>query len=250
MTIPSRDPADDGTLLGTLKHVLRKHLQNTDDMLPARVIAFDRASGVAQVQPMIQMVTTSGELRSRPQIASVPVMQLGAGGMMLSFSLNPGDLGWIKANDRDISLFLQSYQEAAPNTKRMHSFGDAVFIPDVMTGFTIPGEDEANATLQTLDGTHRLSVAPTYVKMTAGSNFVTVSDTLATIQVGTTVLTITASGISLTVGGTTMNMGSGGITSNGSWSHTGTLTANGIGLSTHRHSGVQSGGSNSGGPVA
>lgn len=250
MTIPSRDPADDGSLVGVLRHVLRKHLQNTDDMLPARVINFDRASNLVSVQPLISIVTTDGRTINRPQVAAIPALQIGGGNVLLAFNLAPGDLGWIKANDRDISLFLQYFRESPPNTKRLHSFSDAVFIPDVMTGFTIPSEDAAHATLQTKDGTQRFSVAPNYVKMTSGANSVLVNGSTVTATVGTTTLVITAAGITLTVGGTTMAMGGSGITTNGAWAHTGTITNNGVNIgSTHVHSGVQAGGSNTGAPV-
>lgn len=250
MTTPSRDPADDGSLIGVLRQVLKKHLQSTDDMLPARVVNFDRTSNLVSVQPLISIVTTDGNLVNRPQVAAIPALQLGGGSALLSFNLVAGDLGWIKASDRDISLFLQYYREAPPNSKRMHSFSDAVFIPDVMTGFVIAGEDATNATLQSKDGTQRFSVAPTYVKMSSGANSVLVNSTTVTATVGTTTLVVTASGISLTVGGTTMTMNGSGISTNGTWAHTGTMTNNGVNVgSTHVHSGVQAGGSNTGAPV-
>lgn len=50
--------------------------------------------------------------------------------------------------------------------------------------------------------------------------------------------------------GASIILGSGNITSTGTWTHTGTLTANGIGLTTHHHTGVQPGSGNSGTPAA
>lgn len=172
---PSRDPGDDDSLVGTFNTILRKSLQNTDDMLPARVVAFDRVKNRVQVQPLVAMVTTSGQQVQRAQIASLPVVQIGGGGFVLNFNLQPGNLGWIKANDRDISLFLQRYKAGPPNTKRMHSFEDAVFIPDVMTGYTLGGEDAEAAVLQSLDGQFKVSVGGGRVKLAAGGNSVTVS---------------------------------------------------------------------------
>lgn len=247
MTTPSRNPANDGDLVGVFREVLRKHLQNTDDMLPARVVSFDRTLNVATVQPLIQMVDTDGNRISRAQVAAIPVLAIGGGNFVLSFPLQAGDMGWVKANDRDISLFLQSYKETAPNTQRMHSFSDAVFIPDVMHGFSINGEDTSNATLQSVDGTQRLSVASSYVKMTSGSNYVKVSGSSVLAQVGTTQLQVTSSGITLTVGGTSMTVSGSGFSSSGTWSHTGVMTANGIGVSTHHH--VEHDGPNTSGPV-
>jgi phage baseplate assembly protein gpV len=165
--IPSIDPADEGDLLGALRHILGKEIQNLDGMLPAKVVSFDRATNRVTVQPLVMVLTTSNTTLSRATIASLPVYQIGGGGFILNFNLKAGDLGWIQANDRDISLFLQEYKEAGINTLRKHSFSDAVFYPDVMTGYTIASEDAENAVLQNLDGTVRISLWPDKVKVTA-----------------------------------------------------------------------------------
>lgn len=164
---PSRNPANDDSLVGVLRQVLDKFLLGVDDMLPAQVIAFDRNSNRAQVKPLIKLLTTEGQEVERPQIASVPVFQIGGGGMVLNFNLKPGDLGWIKANDRDISLSMQSGGEAKPNSFRKHSFEDGVFFPDAMRNFVIQGEDAENAVLQTMDGNVRVAIWPEFVKVTA-----------------------------------------------------------------------------------
>lgn len=166
---PSHNPANDDSLTGLLRQVMGKFLQNTDDMLPATIVAYDRVSNRASVQPQIMVVTTNNDKISRAQIASVPVFQIGGGGFIMNYNLKPGDFGWIKANDRDISLFTQGYSQSAPNTKRMHRFEDAVFIPDVMKGWTISEEDltQQNAVFQNLDGTVRVALWSDRVKITA-----------------------------------------------------------------------------------
>lgn len=181
--IPSRDPANDDSLTGLFRQILDKAAQNTDDMLPARVVAFDRARNRVQVQPLIRIVGTNGETLSRAQIIDIPVQQIGGGGFVLLFPLSPGNLGWIKANDRDISLFLQSWQESPPNTFRKHSFSDAVFIPDVMTGWTLSGDDAARAVLQSTDGNVRVSLGAADLVLTVGEASVTLSDTTLTSTV-------------------------------------------------------------------
>lgn len=170
---PSIDPADYGSEVGTLKFAMRKFLMYVDDMLPAKVIAYDRATNRAQLQPLIPAVDTLNTILPIAQIMSVPVLQLAGGGMMISFNLSPGNLGWIKANDHDISLFKQSYNQQPPNTKRLHSFEDAMFIPDVMTGYTIADEDAGNAVFQTTDGTVCISLWPTQIKQTAPNSCIT-----------------------------------------------------------------------------
>lgn len=156
---PSRNPTIDGRLRTVLRFAFRKLVQGgLDDMLPAQVVAYDRAANMASVQPLISIVTTLNTIINRSQVARIPVLQIGGGGFMLNFPIKPGDLGWIKANDRDISLFTQLWQMVRPNTQRMHSFEDAIFIPSILTGFTIESPDAANVTLQAIDGSTRLSM--------------------------------------------------------------------------------------------
>lgn len=176
---PSIDPADEGTLTGTMRHVFNKLMQGVDGMLPARIVAFsgDRNKPRVTVQPLVAVVTTEGQQVTRAQVASLPVFQFGAGGFLLSFPLRAGDLGWIVAADRDISVFLQSYAEARPNSLRRQSFADAVFVPDVMRGYVIGEADSDRAVWQNTDGTVRISMGANDVKIVAPSVAIE-SDTL------------------------------------------------------------------------
>ena len=170
---PSVDPANDGSMVGLFEEVLNKYIQkNVNVMLPAKVLAFDRETNRASVQPLVAMVNTNQELITRAQVASVPVFQISGGNCILNFNLKEGDLGWIKAADRDLSNFLQSYNEAGPNTYRQHSFEDSVFFPDSMTGYTINAEDEENAVFQTLDGSQRIAIWPDKIKITSDAEIV------------------------------------------------------------------------------
>lgn len=164
--IPQYNPSNRGTLQGVIDEALNSLLKNTDDMLPATVIGYDRVSNVASVQPSIYSVATDGTLIKKASIASVPVFALGGGGFVVNFPLVSGSRGWIKAGDRDISLYLQAMNNAAPNTKRMHTFENGLFIPDIVSGFTINGEDTNNMVIQTLDGTIRVAIWPDRVKVT------------------------------------------------------------------------------------
>lgn len=156
---PSRNPTIDGKLRTVLRFAFMKLVQGTmDDMLPAQVVAYDRASNMASVQPLISVVSTLNVIVNRAQIARVPVLQLGGGGFMLNFPIRPGDLGWIKANDRDISLFTQFWRMVRPNTKRMHSFEDGIFIPSILTDFAIDSSDAQNVVLQSINGGTRFSM--------------------------------------------------------------------------------------------
>ena len=149
---PSIDPADRGNLWGIIKFILTKWLQKTDDMLPATVISYDRVTNRATVQPLISVVTTLNTIIQRGALASIPVYQYGCGGFVWSAPMQQGDLGWIKANDRDISNFLKFLQNSTPNTGRLHNFSNGMFFPDTMfRGVTIG--NVAKAVWQNLAGT-------------------------------------------------------------------------------------------------
>lgn len=165
---PSKDPARLGGLPGALREILGKFLQSVDDMLPAKVISYDRMKNTASVQPLIAVMTTNGDAVSRAVIASVPVFSFGGGNFMINFPLKKGDLGWIKASDRDISLFVQSLKESKPNTVRKHSFEDGIFFPDAFRNYTLSDEDAENLVIQTLDSKTRISLWSDRVKIVSG----------------------------------------------------------------------------------
>lgn len=243
---PSIDPANQDSLIGIMRAAFAKLMQDTDDMLPAKVVSFDRGANRAQVQPLIRVVSTSGETIPRAQIASLPVLQVGGGGMVMLYNLKPGDLGWIKANDRDVSLFLQSYSESPPNTFRKHSFSDAIFVPDVMRGWALNGEDAENAVLQTLDGNTRIALWPSKVKISAGATTnAVIQPASIVLTVGAVSMTVSAEGVSiignLSVTGAISQVNGGpqageSASFNGDVSVFGTLENNGVNVgSTHRH---------------
>ncbi len=227
---PSRNQAMDGTLLGVFELFRAKFLQSTDDMLPAKVIAYDRATNRAQIQPLIVMVNTLNEQINRAQIASVPVLQIGGGGFVMSFPIKTGDLGWIKANDRDISFFLKTYANSAPNTQRKHSFSDAVFIPDsFMKDVTINEEDDDNLVIQSLDGSVRIALWDNQVKITAPAIILDTATTTCTGEL------IVDGDITSSTGDITSTMGD--------------VLAQSVSLHNHIHSGVTTGGGTTGAPV-
>lgn len=154
MTTPNQDSADDGNLSGVLKAYLRAFIrEHLDDMLPARIVSYDDDANRAVVQPLIMVGTTDGRKISRAQLPNIPVFRFGGGGFFIRFPIKPGDFGWLKANDRDVSLMFQrGGLEDWPNTERLHSFSDAMFFPDTLKDWAIDGENADALVIQSLDG--------------------------------------------------------------------------------------------------
>lgn len=203
---------DLGSLGGAFRAILKKWLQGSvDGMLPATVIAADAKREYATVQPLIMVLGTNGSTTSRAQIAKVPIFNAGAGGFVLSFPIKPGDLGWIIASDRDISLYLQSNKEAPPNTGRLHTFNDGLFVPDAARQWVLADEDADNAVWQSLDGV---------TKVALGADKITITHPTL-VEVHCPLVHV--------IGGD--------------------VKADGISLKTHTHSGVTTGSGDTGPPV-
>jgi len=194
---PNINPADNDSLAGVVRFAFQQLMRGVDGMLPARVLAYDRTANRVQVELMVAMITTSGTQVSRAQIANLPVINIGGGGYLLNFPLTVGDLGFVCANDRDISLFLQSYAESPPNTMRVKSFSDGVFIPSVLTGYDVSGEN-GKMVLQNLDGTVRISLSETDMRLTAPAIFLDSPVTTVTGELVVDGLTRTTAGLAVT----------------------------------------------------
>lgn len=195
-TIPSRNPAKNGTLGGLLQLAFRKSLESTDGQLPCKVISYNRTTNKAVVQPLINIVTTDGAQHDHGQYLNVPVLALGGGGFCVTFPLVAGDLGWIEASDRDISLFVQSVKKgmasAKPNTFRIHSFEDGRFIPDAFTQYTHSSEDNANMIIQSYGGTVKIALGTGLININADTVTVNSKNAVVNATVDAKINTATA----------------------------------------------------------
>lgn len=237
--VPSKPISSEGNLGAILQWVMTKGMQRMDGMLPAVVLAYDRVANRAQVQPLIPMLATSGNSVARAPIASVPVLALGGGGFFVNFPLAAGDVGWIEASDRDISNYLQSMSAAIPNTKRMHSFEDGRFVPDVYGKYSFAPTAGAMV-ISSLDGTTRIEMSPGKISLSATE-----------IDLNGTTVNVNASGTAtLNAASLNINTTSGtGTTATGYFNLPTHTTIAGRDFLSHEHSGVQSGSNNSGGVV-
>lgn len=174
---PNTDAADEGSLAGGLGAALKAYfLGEFEGMLPATVVSYDDASNRAVIKPLVMVGTTSGAKVSRAQVAGIPVYRFGGGGFFMRFPIKAGDFGWIKANDRDISLvFQRGGLEDWPNTSRMHKFSDAMFFPDTFKQWVISGENADKAVWQTMDGNTCISLGEGEIRHKVGDVSIAVS---------------------------------------------------------------------------
>ena len=126
------DSSQDESLSSTFDFINNKIKQGLNIMLPCQVLAVDRTKNRVKVLPLITLLKTNGETMNRAIIDDIPICNLSAGGFIINFPIKVGDFGYIKSNDRDISLFKQSYKNSKPNTTIKNDFADSIFIPDVI----------------------------------------------------------------------------------------------------------------------
>lgn len=151
--------ADRSSLSAVIDFALKQfQLFETNQQLPAEVLSFDRARNMATVRPLIVFTAMDNTLIPRDQIVDVPVLSLGGGKFHISFPIAKGDLGWITASDRDLSLFLQSLKQSKASTNRTHDFADSLFVPDVFRKYTVAGEDSGAMVIQSTDGATKISL--------------------------------------------------------------------------------------------
>ena len=203
----STDLNDEDLLLGMLNVFsdhLKKKMQNS---LPVKVTWVSDDRQFVNVQPQISLVDADENAVVRSEIKGVPVLTSGAGGFLITFNIQVGDLGWVEASDRDISLFKQSYSQSKPNTKRMHDYADSRFVPDIMTNFAVDEEDSAAMVIQNRDSTVKISLdndrikikAPKLVIETTGDIDVTcggnmVANVTGNVDITSSTFNVTASG--------------------------------------------------------
>ena len=230
MNKPNTDIASDGSLAGALSSAFRNLMMNTEDMLPATVVSYDDKTNRAVIKPLVMMLTTDNQTISRAPVANIPVFRFGGGGFFIRAPIKAGDFGWLKANDRDISLIFQrGGLEDRPNTTRLHTFSDAMFFPDTLKGWVIDGKNIDALVIQSMDGSVCFSLHNDKVVLETPKYEINARETIFT-------------------GNVTVN---GNYAVNGnSDSQGGVMRHNGKDIgSTHRHSGVQAGKDNTGSPI-
>ena len=166
---------NDNLLVDLVKDILAASKRAIEVSIPCVVTKVISRTKV-HVRPLIKVIDKDGNSYERDVIEGLPVFTNGAGDKFISFPIVEGDIGWIDASDRDISLFLQSYSSVNPPTNRMHDFGDARFVPDIMTNITIAEEDANAVVIQNRAGSVKIALDDNEIRVKNGSTVVTVSD--------------------------------------------------------------------------
>ena len=104
-----------------------------------RVMAFDQGAMTVDVKPLVKR-EISGTYVSPPHVLGVKVAQIpmeveveGKKGTV-QVKISPGDIGVVVYLDQDSDNSLKTGAESVPNSTRIHSGDDAVFVGAIQKG--------------------------------------------------------------------------------------------------------------------
>lgn len=164
---PVINPANNDSLVGTFVEVLNEFKKIFACCTPASVLGVSLGPPLTvSVQPLIPNVDSEGNITMRGQIQRIPVVQFGGGGAFIKIPVEEGDIGYLIANDRDISRFVATGQSAAPATMRTHDLADSIFFPAMLRGYSLLAGDQTNLTIQTMNGSSVLSFRDNQIRAT------------------------------------------------------------------------------------
>ena len=117
-----------------------------------KVLAFDEAALTVDVQP-ITRYPDEDTFQTKPPVLAVPVATIYGGGFVIRPVYKAGDIGVVLYLDRDSDAVIAGGAEADPNTERLHSGDDAIFLGGIRVGSnTISGFPSGTLCMGTTDG--------------------------------------------------------------------------------------------------
>lgn len=221
-----------------MRDAFREVMKGVCTSLPGHVRTFDPVTQLAQVQPGILRVNINGAEFTIPPIIEVPVYFPG-GDYCVEYQIDPGCEGDILFSQRCIDGWIQSGGIATNPIGRFHNMQDAMFLP----GFR--SQPNALPSFQN-NGVRLRNKAGTQFVWLKNDNSISMDNGVARFNVladGTTLMQNGAGSFQLLADGSFLINGL-KITPDGN-----VITAAGVNLNTHRHSGVTPGSGTSGVPV-
>lgn len=184
--------------------------------IPGIVQSYDPEAQTAVIQPAIRgrVEAPDGGVKSvdMPLLLDVPVIFPSGGGMTFTFPINAGDECFVAFSCRCIDAWWQSGGVQEPLEARMHDLSD---------GFAIVGPRSQPRKLSGVSSTEA------QIRNDAGTLVLSFNPETSTVSLAAP----------------------GGLHVDGPITSTGDMVAAGISLRTHVHTGVQTGGGNTGGPI-
>jgi hypothetical protein len=207
-----------------LNDLIIDNLADVHTIIPAKISSVDYGSGRASVQPLIQNYVGVNKIQNYPPLSDVPLMILSgnAGKSSITFPVSAGDTVLVLCSERDPTNILSGTGDTpqAPIVTSPLGLYPVGIIPCIYTSGSAKAIDKTKVVLSNEKGTISLSPDGTMELKNNGGRLVFNSDGSFNIN-----------GLIITPDGLIKDSA-------------------GIQLNTHKHSGVNPGGSETQGPVA
>lgn len=172
---------DTPTLSEVVEAGIQDALQVFWTAIPAKVSAFNPATGCADVAPVARQIDRAGNVVDLPAIVCMPVLFPAGGGYSISWKLQAGDPCLVIFSSLSLAQWIQSGNEQAqPESPRRNTLTDGIVIPGIRP-FTAPllspsggaefsaGKDDGTSAL-TIDAAGVVTVeAPARINIGAGA---------------------------------------------------------------------------------
>lgn len=223
-------PADTWGKYAQVRFAVMQALELMQTSSPVRVESCTNDGGISpvgfvNVTPLVNQVDALGNPTPHGIINNIPYMRVQGGANAIIMDPKPGDIGICVFASRDISAVKNNKAQSNPGSFRTYDFSDGMYLGGLLNG--VP-------TQYILFGSTGISlVSPTKISMIA-----------PTVEIDASTEIILNGQLSQgngSNGGTATMLGPVTVTHD--------VTAAGISVSTHVHGGVQSGGSDTGGPI-
>ena len=117
--------------------VIEEALSKVHTSMVVKIIAVRGGSGPVgrvDIQPLVNQVDGKGKSTPHGIIYNVPYLRAQGGKAAIIMDPEVGDTGWANFASRDISQVKESGAAAPPETKRMHSMADALYVGGTLNG--------------------------------------------------------------------------------------------------------------------
>lgn len=228
MTESLQQPSDVATEYATMRFVIESLMSRLSTCTLVRVVACTNDGGVSpvgtvDVQPLVNQIAGNGTAMPHGRLYKLPYVRAQGGTSAIILDPKPGDLGLACFASRDISAIKSATGKAQataaatrglnPGSKRQYNMSDGLYVGGL------------------------LNAVPTqYVRFSADGVTVVSPDTIR-LQAPT-----------IELAGDVVQT-DGDITATGFITADGDVVGSGVSLATHTHSGVTTGGGNTGPPV-
>jgi hypothetical protein len=213
-------PEDTSHDMAVIAFIVRQMMSQMRTNVPVKVVAVHggggaiAAAGTVDVQPLISQVDGNFNATPHGTVSGIPWWRLQGGSSAVICDPLAGDFGYVAVSDRDMSSVKANKGAANPGSRRKYDLADGIYVGGI------------------------LGAAPTQYLVFTSSG-------IQVVDLSGNQMTLSSTGINFKGNVTFQN----NVVVQGSLNVTGDTVSDGVDLKTHVHSGVTTGGGDSGPPV-